>query len=136
LPFLEGLYKLQTKGYLEFNFKLFLFLAAGISFIKFGAGLITYIKSINCLFSQTIIIFTRVILIFLISFLFISKLGIAAVGLGILISELVSSVILPLYFVNKIIESFPVYLNPKLIFLLLLPPFVSSAISLIYLGGF
>jgi len=136
MPFIEALYVLWTKGHLEFNFQLFLFLAASISFLSFGTGLNTYIKSINDLFSQTVIIFTRVILIFLFSYLFITSLGIAAVGLGILISELVSSVILPVYFVNKIINTFSVKFNIQLILLLLLPSVLLTGISLIYLAGF
>ena len=136
MPFIEALYVLWTKGHLGFNFQLFLFLVASISFLSFGTGLNTYIKSINDLFSQTVIIFTRVILIFLFSYLFITSLGIASVGLGILISELVSSVILPVYFVNKIINTFSVKFNIQLILLLLLPSVLLTGISLIYLAGF
>jgi O-antigen/teichoic acid export membrane protein len=131
LPFIEPIYKIWTKGALEFNWPLYLFLVAGISFSNFGAGLYMYLSGINNLRSQTIITFARVVLVFGVSSLFINKFGIVSIGIGILVSEIVCSVFLPVYFVRLELGRFNNILEMNPVIIGIMPPVVILMISLL-----
>ena len=135
LPFIETFYKIWTKGILDFNFSLFLFLAASVSFVNFGSGLFSYLKWINHLTSQTIITLTRVALIFGVSYLFIKPIGFASIGLGVLVAESFGSAILPIIFVNQTIRKFNSHLELKYLGIPIIPPLIISALPFIYLSG-
>ncbi len=132
LPFIESLYMFWTKGCLEFNFSLFLFLAASISFVNFGAGLSIYLVGINNLVSQTSITLTRVLIIFVVALLFAKCMGLAGIGVGILASEIVCSFFLPLYFVNIQLHKFGAALSLKTIVIAVAPPVIISLIAVVY----
>ena len=82
-----------TKGFITFDYTLFISLVASISLINFGSGYYFYLTSINSLIAQTVITLSRVVLIFGIGFYLIPQLGLAGIGIAIMISEIFSSVI-------------------------------------------
>jgi len=131
LPVIEPLYIFWTKGKLEFNFLLFFFLAASISFANFGSGLNLYLAGINNLISQTTITVSRVFIIFVVSLISVKYLGLAGIGLAILISEVVCSALL-LYFVNIQLRKIECRLDDRAAFLALLPPVLISSLSISY----
>jgi O-antigen/teichoic acid export membrane protein len=122
LPFINSIYTFWTKGLLQFDYKLFITLSASISLINFGAGYFFYLISINNLKSQIIITLTRVSIIFSSGFFLVKGLGLSGIGIAILFSELVCSILLPTLFVK--IEFKGSGINPitNYYFLALLPP--------------
>lgn len=113
LPFAEIIFSIWTKGLVAFDFTLFIFLAASVSVINFGAGLYNYLYGINHLISITLITFSRLIILFLLSLFFIQPHGLAGIGIAVLISEFLSSIILPFFFVNRLLLSFGSHLDIK-----------------------
>src|SRR3990170_1823504 len=132
IPFVEMLYNFWTKGLLAFNLPLFLLLVASISFSNFGAGLYQYLVGINHLVSQSIITVTRVLIIFFFSFMFLGQ-GLIGLGIGILVAEIVCSVLLPIFFVNKQLNSFNTCLDNRFIFISLLPPTIILLTSVYFI---
>ena len=122
IPFVEKIYMFWTGGQLVFNLTLFLCLASGISFYNFGSGLITYLSGINDLTSQVIITSSRVLIIFITGYFLINKAGLTAIGIGILISEIISSVILSLFFVKLRLRKMNTKINLKSVITALIPP--------------
>jgi O-antigen/teichoic acid export membrane protein len=112
IPFAEIIFRLWTKDLVNFDFKLFISLAASISIINFGAGLYNYLFGINHLYSISIITFSRTITLFVFSFILAEKYGLPGIGLSVLISEIMASMFLPFILVNKILKQ----LNSKLSF--------------------
>lgn len=100
LPFINIIYTFWTKGHLQFDYVLFITLSASISIINFGAGFYFYLVSINNLKSQIIITIARVIIIFVSGFFLVKPMGLSGIGISILISELVCSILLPTFFVK------------------------------------
>lgn len=105
LPFASAIFKLWTKGLIQFNLELFISLAASISVINYGAGLYNYIYGINNLRAVSIIMITRVIFLFIFSYYLSGLMGLSGIGLAVLISEILSSLILPYFYVQKILKS-------------------------------
>ena len=132
LPFVENLYLFWTKGILHFNLALFLLLAASISFANFGAGLYQYLVGINHLISQTIITVVRVLIILICSFIFLDY-GLVSLGIGILAAEIISSVWLPIFFVNNQLKNFNTCLDKKFIFISLLPPGIILFVTIYFI---
>lgn len=106
IPFAEKIFNVWTKGLITFDFKLFLYLAAGISVINFGAGLYNYLYGINNLFAVFTISLFRTLVLFVFSFMLAGKQGLAGLGLAVLISEIIASMVLPYYFVSKTLKAF------------------------------
>lgn len=106
IPFAEIIFRTWTKGIITFDFKLFISLAASISVINFGAGFYNYLFAINSLRAVSIITITRVIILFAFSFYLSGLMGFSGIGAAVLISEIFSSMILPYYYVQKILKSF------------------------------
>jgi O-antigen/teichoic acid export membrane protein len=121
LPFVEYLYRLWTKGNLQFNPSLFLLLAVTISLANFGAGLNTYLMGINDLSSQTIITIARVVSLFLVSYAFSANYGLVSIGIGCVVSETIASVILPFILTNRRLISLSTRLSYDIALLSLLP---------------
>ena len=124
IPFVREIYLLWTNGQLGFNFPLFLCLAAGISFFNFGSGLFTYLTSINDLTAQTFITISRVVIIFAVSYLLIENSGILGIGIGVVSSEIIASVLLPIFFVNLRLKRMKTALNSRNMLMALVPPIV------------
>lgn len=136
LPFIKDIFIFWTREQLEFNLALFLFLASSISIVNFGSGLYLYLTGINNLPSQTVITFTRVIIIFSISYLTINIFNIAAIGFGILLSELIASGLLPIIFVNKELKKFGATLDYRFILVSVLPPLILITLTILILSSF
>ena len=132
LPFVKEIYLLWTNGQLEFNFSLFLCLAVSVSLFNFGAGLNAYLININDLTAQVIITSTRVVAIFITGFLLLKSSGILGLGIGIVLSEILASVILTVFFVNLHLRKMRASLNPKSILLALIPPVIIILDSIIF----
>jgi O-antigen/teichoic acid export membrane protein len=113
IPFAEIIFKTWTKGIITFDFNLFISLAASISVINFGAGFYNYLFAINSLRAITLITITRVIILFIFSYYLSGLMGLSGIGAAVLISEIFSSMILPYFYVQKILKSFDGSLDIK-----------------------
>ena len=131
LPVIEILYNKWTNGQLIFNFSLFLILATSISKANFGSGLNVYLAGINNLTAQVVSTVTKAILIFTVTYAFVKSFGLISIGFGILSSEIVASIILPIYFVNAELRRFNSRLEAKPILLALIPPAVILFVAMI-----
>ncbi|MBK7629838.1 MAG: hypothetical protein IPJ23_03885 [Ignavibacteriales bacterium] len=100
IPFAEIIFRIWTKGIINFDFKLFISLAASISVINFGAGLYNYLYGINNLRAIT------VITLFGFSYYLAGLMGLTGIGVAVLISEIFSSIVLPYFYVQKILNTF------------------------------
>lgn len=98
IPVVDMLFRIWTNGHIEFNNLLFYLLALSVVAVNFGRSMTSYLIGINDLKGISAITYVRFLLVFGCSFLFIDKLGLLAIGLGILISEMVCSVVLPTIF--------------------------------------
>jgi O-antigen/teichoic acid export membrane protein len=105
IPFAQILFRIWTKGFITFDYKLFISLAASISVINFGAGFYNYLFAINSLRAVIVITITRVIILFSLSYYFSKLIGLSGVGVAVMISEIFSSMILPYFYVQKILKS-------------------------------
>jgi O-antigen/teichoic acid export membrane protein len=124
LPFIEDIYIFWTKGILQFDYGLFISLAASISLINFGSGYYFYLTSINSLTAQTVITAVRVVLVFGTGYYFISLYGLVGIGISIMISEIICSTILPALFVKRELKRTGCDIQKKYFLLALLPPVV------------
>jgi len=106
IPFAEIIFRTWTKEIIIFDFKLFISMAASISVITFGAGFYNYLFAINSLRAVTVITITRVIILFAFSYYLSGLMGLSGIGVSVLISEIFCSMILPYYYVQKILKSF------------------------------
>jgi O-antigen/teichoic acid export membrane protein len=113
LPFIVPLYRLWTRGHLEFNAPLFFLLACAISLTNFGSGLNQYLQGINDLRAQTMIMVTRVCLLFLASWALSGFLDIVSIGIGCVLAEVFASVVLPVIFVRERLAGFSARLPIK-----------------------
>lgn len=122
LPFINTIYTFWTKGMLQFDYRLFITLAASISLINFGAGYYFYLSSINNLISQITITLIRVIIIFSSGFFLVKEFGLTGIGIAIMLSEIICSIFLPTLFVNIELKKANVRLFGGYYFLALIPP--------------
>ena len=136
IPFAEAIFKIWTKGIITFDFKLFISLAASISVINFGAGLYNYLFGINNLRAITFISASRVVILFTFSFWLSGTFGLFGIGISVLLSEIVASVILPYYFVNKTLETIEGKLNKKTSLAALSALLIILALLIHLLSGF
>lgn len=135
IPFADYIFKLWTKGIINFDFNLFVSLAASISVINFGAGLYNYIYGINNLRAVSAITVTRVIILFCFSYLLSSFMGLGGIGVAILISEIFSSIILPYFFVQQIFKSFEGSLDYKTSIIAIASPIIMILLAVFQLFG-
>ncbi|MBK9099380.1 MAG: hypothetical protein IPM14_14945 [bacterium] len=133
IPFIDNIFRIWTKGMIKFDFILFLSLSASISVINFGAGLYNLLYSINSLREITIISLTRFFTLLVFSFYLTGYFGLAGVGIAVLLSEIICSVLLPHYFTNKILKVFQGKL--KAYYLALIAPFILTLYLIIELYG-
>jgi len=135
IPFAESIFKIWTRGIIIFDFNLFISLAASISVINFGAGLYNYLYGINNLKSVSIIATARVIVLFSFSFYLSGFVGLSGIGAAVLLSEIFASIILPHYFVNKVLKTFNGKLNAKSVLIALISPCILTTLALVQLSG-
>lgn len=135
IPFADYIFKVWTKGIIDFDFNLFISLAASISVINFGAGLYNYIYGINYLKAVTVITITKVIILFLFSYYLSGFMGLSGIGVAVLISEIFSSMILPYYYVQKIFKSFNGSLDIKSSFTAAASPIILVVLASFSLSG-
>ena len=135
LPFIERLFLLWTKGLIVFDYTLFLSLVVSTSLINFGSGYYFYLASINNLTAQSAITVARAIIIFSSGYLLVPKFGLSGIGIAIMLSEVISSVILPYFFTKKILKSFNDKLETKDIFIAAMAPFVLTGLLIINFLG-
>ncbi len=135
LPFASAIFNLWTKGLIQFNLELFISLAASISVINFGAGLYNYMYGINNLRAVSIITITRVIILFVFSYYLSGFLGLTGIGVAVLISEIFSSMILPYFYVQKILKSFNGSLDRKTTFTAVVSPLILIVLASVSLSG-
>lgn len=131
LFFIEPLYKIWTGGKLSFNKSLFLFLASGISFANFGIGMVTYFFGVNKLRQFTLINLSRGFTLFFIAFLLTFKFQLSTVGFSVACSEIIASVIFPLYLMNKEYETFLDRDNVLFLLLAIIPPILIFCLAIL-----
>jgi O-antigen/teichoic acid export membrane protein len=73
----------------------------GVVLFNYGRSMTSYLTGINDLKAISIMIWVRSIIIFGVSILLINRLGMVAIGIGVLFCELISFVVLPNYFVRQ-----------------------------------
>ena len=135
IPFAEIIFRIWTRGIITFDFKLFISLAASISVINFGAGLYNYMYGINSLRAVSVITITRVIILFTFSYYLSSFMGLSGIGLAVLISEIFSSMILPYFYVQKILRSFDGSLDIRTSFTASASPLIILVLAIFSLSG-
>lgn len=135
IPFASYIFKIWTKGIIDFDFNLFISLAASISVINFGAGLYSHLYGINNLKAVTIITITRVIVLFSFSYYLSGFMGLSGIGVAVLISEIFSSMILPHFFVQQILKTFDGCLETKTSIIAASAPLILIIISAFQLIG-
>lgn len=140
LFFVEPLYNLWTKNALTFNINLFLFLAAGVTFSNFGIGFVTYFFGVNKLKQLTLINLSRSFILFFISYLLINKAQLSTIGFGVACSEIIASVILPIYLFQKEYKSFLDRKTITFLILSIIPPILIGCLAIFsyfnYLSAF
>lgn len=136
VPFAEIVFNIWTNNIIKFDFNLFISLAASISIINFGAGLYNYIYGINNILAVTVITITRVIILFGFSYYLSGFMGLSGVGVAVLISEIFASMILPYFYVQKILKSFNGSLDIKTALTAASPPFIILIFAASFLFGF
>ncbi len=104
IPVARQLYSVWTNHKLELNNELFYFMLLSVVLFNYGRSLTSYLTGINDLKSTSIIVWVRTIIILGISLLFIKTLGIISIGIGIFLSEIVCSVVLPVFFIRRHIK--------------------------------
>jgi len=133
IPYVETIFRIWTKGMINFDFKLFITLAASISALNFGAGLYNYLFGINNLRALTTISVARVIFLFAFSFFLGPKFGLVGVGIGVLVSEIISSILMPYFFVQKTLKTFQDKLGLRESIIALLAPLIIFSLCILIL---
>lgn len=131
LFFIEPLYRIWTNNQLDFNLSLFLFLSAGLSYTNFGIGFVNYFFGVNKLKQFTYINFSKSIALFVIAYLLIGYDDLATIGLCVAISELISSVIIPIYFMKLDKPELFKDKNIRFFVLSILPPMLISILAIL-----
>jgi O-antigen/teichoic acid export membrane protein len=126
IPYAKWLYELWTNGQLDFSELLFAQLALAVSLGSFGKALMMYIHGVNELTAISIISIWRFIIVFTVSILLIRNWGLGGIGLGLMMAELIGSVILPIYYANRLLGKVSSKMPFQSILLALLPIVVLS----------
>ena len=129
LPFIQQIYFLWTKGILAFDLSLFILLAVSISIINFGSGYYYYLVVINNLLSQTFITIARAIIIFGTGYFFVRMFGLTGIGFSIVISEIICSGLLTVYFLNQEYKKTGSMIEKKYLIVAVLPPLLILLLS-------
>lgn len=100
-PWIEELYTIWTSGKLIFDPQLYSLLIIGVLIFNYGNSYVTYLNSINNLKALLKITVLRGTLICGLSVILTYQFGLIGIGISIVIAEVLTSLILPSYFVNK-----------------------------------
>ena len=100
-PYIKVLFEWWTNGKIEFDLALYLTLTMSISLVNYGKTFVVYITGINNLKALTFITSTRFVILLVIGIPLLKIYGLGSIGWSFLAAELVSSVLVPYYFVNK-----------------------------------
>ncbi|MFN3405704.1 MAG: lipopolysaccharide biosynthesis protein [Cytophagaceae bacterium] len=130
LPYFPNLYKFWTKGILEFNPPLFYLLIWGISIVNYGSGFSAYLNGTNNLAAITTISIAKILITFLGALFFLNFFGITVMGILVVIAEIVSSIGLSFYFVNKQLRVMGNSINKIQQFISLAPVVITGIIFL------
>lgn len=101
IPFIREIYMIWTKNILPFNENLYFLLCTSAALVNYGKILTTYLFGINDVRAISYISFSRFFVLFIVSLISIKYYGVMGIGIGFLFSELVSSVIIPIYLTKK-----------------------------------
>ncbi len=131
LPFIEPVYLKWTQGKIGFDWSLYLLLAWQTSIKNFGSPLVSYLVGINHLRLQSEMAIFQTVIVLGGAILFISRYGLIAVGIAVVLGELASSIFIPIRFANQEIERLGGQLP---IFDLLLSILSVILVGFVYLG--
>ena len=131
LPFIEIVYLHWTRGQISFSWSLYLMLAWSISLKNFGNPQIIYLMGINHIKFQTTIAVVQTTVVLAITSLFLAKYGLIAVGIAIVCSEVIGSVILSTIYTITEVKSLGGSFNFSNVILAFFPIVV---VGLIYLS--
>jgi O-antigen/teichoic acid export membrane protein len=101
IPVAENLYHFWTNDKLVFNEALFYLLILSVILYNYGKGLTSYLSGINDLRAISTITWAKSIILFGVSIIWIKSLGLLSIGIAVLLSEVVGSVILPNHFLKR-----------------------------------
>jgi O-antigen/teichoic acid export membrane protein len=133
LPFVQTIYLFWTKHKIPFNLDLFLLMGWSISIINYGVGFTYYIKGINKLKSILIITILKSVALFGFSILFLKTLGLIAVGIATVISEIITSIFIIKYYADKELAKLNCKIPSRIQFLALLTVLMTGiTYSLVY----
>ncbi|MGK2861952.1 MAG: hypothetical protein ACSLE0_08470, partial [Chitinophagaceae bacterium] len=134
-PFIAGIYAFWIKGAITYDALMFWLLAASVLLINYGRTFVVYLTGINSIRAITMLSIARFFLLFSISYIFFLPAGWYSIGIAILFSELVCSIVLPFVFVNKELLRFGTKINSKIAFLSFLPIAINILLPLgLYYG--
>ncbi|HKP62018.1 MAG TPA: hypothetical protein VJV78_35040 [Polyangiales bacterium] len=100
MPIIQLFFARWANG-LALNFPLFFGMMGAVVSTTFGSVLLVYLHGINQLRAQLFITGARALLAFVLSFLFTDHQGIGGIGIAIWIAELISSVVVSLYWTTS-----------------------------------
>lgn len=116
LFFINDFYEIWTAGKLIFNPLLFLFLSLSVSIINFGRPIFYFIRGLNMAKALNTISIIRFTITFGIALPLIQSQGLWILGFSLFISEFFCSIVIPIYFLNRItsLMSMVTYVNALL----------------------
>jgi O-antigen/teichoic acid export membrane protein len=101
IPVAENLYHIWTNNKLVFNEGLFYLLILSVILYNYGRGLTSYLSGINDLRAISTITWAKSIILFVVSIIWIKSFGLLSIGIAVLLSEIVGSVILPNHYLQR-----------------------------------
>lgn len=104
-PWIEELYTFWTSGKLVFNAHLYALLVMGVLIFNYGNSYVTYLNSINSLKELLKITTIRGCLICGLSVVLAYYYGLVGIGVSVIIAEMLTSLIMPSYYVGKELAS-------------------------------
>lgn len=100
-PFIEGLYMKWTQGVIPFDRNFYLMIIISASFVNYGFILGQYFVVINDIKNQNYALIIKFLGLFIPIFFAYKALGIYSIGIGLIVSELLGSIIIPFFLIRK-----------------------------------
>jgi O-antigen/teichoic acid export membrane protein len=101
MPFIETLYVFWTNNEFKFDANVYFLLILSVSVINYGKSFFILIRGLNKLLLINIITIVRISIVLLISIALFFSNHLSILALSLLVSEIVASIIVPLFFVRK-----------------------------------
>lgn len=101
LYFVGDFYEIWTDNKLELDKTLFAFLTVGVLLYNYGNSYMTYLRGLNHIKALVTITTTRTLMLITLSYIFIKYYGITGVGFAVMLTEFITSVNIPFYFVSQ-----------------------------------